>query len=241
MSTLLSGLHAFWGFNNSRVDSVGGLELISADGLDHFTPGKVDQGWHTNEDNSRLLVANPSTIAPVGSSFSFSMWDWLPSGTAPHRLMALKNASKGRLRLIRGEYPYNALEYVLQINTGGFFDIWAVIIVTGINVTLGWNHLVFCYDRSVGSPYAVKAFVNGAKYTGSTSVAMQSMSTPILNIGGDGVISSYATDAFGWWDRVLTDDEVASLYNGGNGLEYPFSTWQPAWAGQQMRLLGTQH
>lgn len=34
-------------------------------------------------------------------------------------------------------------------------------------------------------------------------------------------------DMLGVWDRVLSESELVSLYNGGNGMEYPFTTKVP--------------
>lgn len=39
--------------------------------------------------------------------------------------------------------------------------------------------------------------------------------------------SNCKIDMLGVWDRVLSESEIASLYNNGNGLEYPFTTTAP--------------
>jgi hypothetical protein len=83
----------------------------------------------------------------------------------------------------------------------------------------GWNHFVLI-NRIDG---ATNLFINGKDLGGTVTLGPQpAMALPNFYLGGNRLTSAYdeKIDAFGWWNCALTDNEVAELYNSGNGWEY---------------------
>lgn len=77
-----------------------------------------------------------------------------------------------------------------------------------------------------GSPGTMTQFLNTSKQTG-TATGTPGVSAAPLCIGGD--TRSFNSSGLGGsvmraglWKRVLSDDELAYLYNGGQGRDYPW-------------------
>jgi hypothetical protein len=73
-------------------------------------------------------------------------------------------------------------------------------------------------------------YINGAEktltYTGTIPSTISDTANA-FEIGGWSNIGYYFTgiiDEFGFWDKALSSDEVAILYNSGNARAYPFQT-----------------
>lgn len=108
--------------------------------------------------------------------------------------------------------------------------------VTATAALTTWTHIAFGFDALAG---VIWIQVNGGtRYTQACSGVRASNGALFLGgggAGGLGVATGY--DEVGFWKRSLSNDEVLSLYNGGIGLPYPFSTsWGNAtalsWANQ---------
>lgn len=104
----------------------------------------------------------------------------------------------------------------------------------GTNITaLGeWTHYVVCYNRDL----AVKLYVNGVRTFSLNDGSSDLMNRFGVNTGttnpaakfaigalsqNNGALLSFldgACQGVGYWNRLLTEDEVAALYNNGEGL-----------------------
>jgi hypothetical protein len=97
-------------------------------------------------------------------------------------------------------------------NTGGYSDIDPAI---KLDVILGvWSHLVYTYDGAT----AVKIYINGdLNHEGNTLLALNTSTGFDAYIGARDCFGGYnngvdaSIDEVGIWNRVLTDDEIASL------------------------------
>lgn len=98
----------------------------------------------------------------------------------------------------------------LTTNAWYFFVAWhdAANNILGISV----NNTSNTTSYSLGANDGNQAFVLGA--------------SPAQSLYWDGLL-----DEVGFWRRVLTSQERTDLYNSGNGLEYPFTTDTPLFAG----------
>ena len=100
------------------------------------------------------------------------------------------------------------------------------------NINTGWNpgtntwhHVVITYNGSEANE--VNMYINGnatPEYTGQGAATIDNEASPLW-IGT--MNAAYAQDFIGqideigiWKGRVLTTDEIAELYNGGDGLSY---------------------
>lgn len=86
-----------------------------------------------------------------------------------------------------------------------------------------WNYFVMTYNQDTGQ---MDNWINGAKYTFSDSIGVMGTGNSALYLfaGGNYPYQEKSTnisiDEAGVWNRVLTDGEIADLYNGGSGLPF---------------------
>jgi hypothetical protein len=88
-----------------------------------------------------------------------------------------------------------------------------------------WHFVVGTFDGTYARLYidgnlvnTSSAWAHNVVYTGAS-----------FNMGSNEDIQNYFTgsiDSTGFWSRVLSDAEVTTLWNGGAGMTYPFSTYQ---------------
>ena len=82
-----------------------------------------------------------------------------------------------------------------------------------------WRMYTFTYDGTTA-----KGFVNAA-LVGSDTISMSTGTSKPIRIGCDGVVGREwkgAIDELSIYDRVITQDEIDSLYNSGSGVIHPF-------------------
>jgi len=101
-------------------------------------------------------------------------------------------------------------------------DLTNEIVDTGVTPVAGtWYHIVTALDTSNGD---MLMWVNGTKYTQPFTKQVETGGAPNFTIGQFALGASSSALAriceFGCWDRLLEDDEVATLYNAGSGFSY---------------------
>lgn len=90
--------------------------------------------------------------------------------------------------------------------------------------TSTWYHIVMTWNGSGG--YIVYKNGSSNQTVTKTDTAPNTVLNATGGIGGRQTNIQMITgtiDEIGIWSRVLTSDEVTSLYNSGAGLQYPFS------------------
>lgn len=92
-----------------------------------------------------------------------------------------------------------------------------------------WHHIVIVYNYSGDA--RMRAYLDGSEIGTAQTLTMGAKTTSLpVDIGflnNNGTPQSYLNgkvDEVGIWSRALSAAEVSSLYNGGSGLTYPFST-----------------
>jgi len=96
-----------------------------------------------------------------------------------------------------------------------------------------WHHYVYMLYNNGSSRGTIEVYYDGVQI-GTTSHASQPFAFKALTklyVGAhfnnfSGSISPYLTgsiDELGIWDKKLSTDEIAELYNSGAGLAYPFT------------------
>jgi len=208
-SSLNNGLVAFWKLDEesgTRYDSVGSNHLT-----DNNTVGR---GAGVVGNAARFVAANSESLCisssnfNVGSEFSVSFW-WYGSGTILSKWGYLTSEREYKFR----EYESAFLGFLSPDGSA----IYSYGLAHSVSSS-GWNHFSGSYSGGVLSGY-----INGSYYD-NLSESIFSGTVPFC-LGSD--INSYAffnglIDSVGFWNRALTSDEIAALYNGGHGQEYPF-------------------
>jgi hypothetical protein len=228
--SLLTNLVAYWKLDEAsgnRADSHSTNTLTDNNTVASAT-GKI--GLAADFEASNLESLSITNAAQVGLGFTsdFTVAGWLKFESLPgvggYFNLFDKDAGPGA----RGFYS------ALRDAGAGNFE-WMLMAANGLGTSstaVSWNpstgtwyHVAIVYTASAGS---MKLYVNGALLGTGTGLrtSIQATTNPFyigaVNGGGgqsfDGLI-----DELGAWTRVLDAADVASLYNGGSGITYPFS------------------
>lgn len=232
---LTDNLVSYWKLDETsgtRSDSHGSNNLSDNNTVTYGT-GKINNAASFTATNSEYLnIADASqTGLDFTSDFSVSAWIYLASdfsanGGAVFYKWGASQAAYGLVYTdIGGTNTIRFNGYTTGSGSNISFD-WTQTLNTS-----QWYHLVFRYDAS-GHPSGTgtcEVYLDGSSlgtvthntYTGSSNTT-GAFSISSLGSGiqwyWDGKI-----DEFGIWSKWLANDEIASLYNSGSGLAYPFT------------------
>ncbi len=219
--TLLTSLYAAYNAENNANDVLNTYNGTAIGGLT-YTTGKINQAFQFNGTNS--VVELPTNSMKFTGDFSYSFWvNFASLGGYPTLISNYRNAGGDYGYFIRMN-PSNKLEFWgLATSTNSF----SMASVTTFN-TNTWYHVSVTKSAS-----SVKIYVNGAlERTNSPGVPITYFSTMYPAIGSlykwngsssvDFVSNGSKIDAVGIWNKELTQSEITSLYNSGNGKQHPF-------------------
>lgn len=214
-----SGLKAYWNFDKSDFTDASGnffdgtesgtLPIEFVDGKSGFGKAVVLNG---EDQEITITGGEPDDLAFAGGSMTISAWLRVDSFDTEWQALIAKGEN-------------NNWRVARHSNDGG------IAIAGGLGDTPNsaivndgvWHHMVAIVDRegtTLGSP-GTAIYIDGAKSATTTG-------TPALTANGKRVQIGENPDATGreWqgelddiaiWDRPLTEDEISSLYNGGEG------------------------
>ncbi len=207
-------------------DSVGSITMTNY-GTVTYTTGKINNGADggTGSNSKQLLntTQSPLSYSDIQTAFTISVWiNPNTSLTGTNCFFGGVNPSNGTNRRyvdILFQSTTNTIRMRYGHSSETFFN-------TTVNPTSGtWYHVVFTYDGSTMKSYVNAVEKSSDSFTPGTGYASAGTSSSIM--GPDGGVSSQAKNAildeWGFWTRALSPDEVSSLYNAGNGNQYPFS------------------
>jgi hypothetical protein len=215
-SSLKDGLLAFWKLDDITDSSGNGNNLTNNNGVT-FEPGLVGDGARTAWGNNGSYL---TTDVATNGNATLSMWfkyESLP--------VANPQGYQDRFPLIVQKYPY------LGLYSNPNFPrklILTDLATWGTNpsdfeFTVGeWCHIVITFENGHAKVYANNELIleTPANRTNGINTGGR-----LLGWGGDNVdaATSYGTDtqfdSIGIWNRVLTEAEIETLYNEGNGFE----------------------
>jgi hypothetical protein len=240
-STLLTSIYGVWNadklgtsldtsirvaYNGDNVNDTSGNAQngTNVNGVT-FTTGKVGNAFTFNGSN---YVTLPNNSMKLTGDFSVSCW--------------VNIATHGTFQtILSGYYTTAGVDYgfILRIeNNGGFkFRLFSGAAQIDTNPSGGaistntWYHVTVTKTSS-----QVKWYINGVAnnvFNGTYNIPYHST----INNGSIGALYKWngidtvhfmsnnsKIDALSVWNKELTANEVASLYNTGTGAEYPFSS-----------------
>lgn len=187
-----SGATHYWAFENNLVDGPGSFDL-GDEGIDSFPSGKQNLCVAVGDGGS--ITTDPNSL-PITSAFSFGTWVFIPTGA---------------------DFTWQrSTAVVLSISAGAFnakIGTTADTLV-GPSVTFDtWHLLVITYDGSSVEKFSVDG---GTLITGTTSVEGSLGNALWTSQGG---IPMYDESCF--FERVLTQQEIIDMWNGGTGTFGP--------------------
>jgi hypothetical protein len=237
---LSTNLAAYWKLNESSGNATSSVHnnLLTNINSTGYAAGKINNGANfvSSQSNYFMIADASQTGLDMVSSFSLSFWTRLasqPSGDYPyyHLINKWNEADERSFSLTyttNGGTPY----LYLGISKGGTDDS-PTDTCSFDNSTLNnatWYHVVVTWNANL---YTANLYLNGSRTataTGSEHYTSMFNSTADLLIGAHldpenptGGYLNGMMDEVGIWSRVLSASEVATLYNSGKGLTYPFT------------------
>jgi hypothetical protein len=222
LSTNLVAYYKLDDISGNAADSIGSNTLINT-GTATYSAGLINNGVDLAlyANNKHLNVA--SNLGITGGPITISTWVKLNAEitTGTYFIAGCGDSSTNVNNLIW--YEYNAGTIRVGFNRQKQNLSNNAVNINGALGTTNYHHLVYVYDGTNVYGYVD----NVASSTLATSGNGASGVTSWAGLGWDGVNaatnhSSTKQDEFGIWNRALTAGEIATLYNGGAGLQYPF-------------------
>ena len=225
--TLAEGLRAYWTFDAAPDEAFRDATGNNADGQilgATEAAGKIGGAYYFGGDSS-ILVPDGDALsftdgAGTDAPFSVSVWVSV-TNTDQARVVLAKCTDAGESEWSVSYYNYL---HLACHDSGGN----SLIATTETNSTTpgNWQHVAITYDGSE-SAAGVLFYLDGdlmpsdgahAQYVGMSNTAHP------LHIGRLGAHDANqflgTMDELGIWGRVLSQDEVAALYNDGAGIPY---------------------
>lgn len=201
--------------SGNRADSHGANTLTDVNTVGSAT-GIINLGGDFESGNNEYLsTTTPFTTATT--NFSVSLW-FKPESIGAYQSI-IQNGRQANF--------WNIL-----VTSGGVFEFFEDNIVeyaSSSTLSAGVMYHLVCIKTGDGANN-ISFYVNGSA---SGTASAGSISTP-TTAGYIGVYTTtgssfqYYTDGIidevGFWSRAITSTEVTSLYNGGAGFAYPFSS-----------------
>lgn len=220
-AALSDGTQAYWKMDESSGDAAdatgNGNTAVSTSVT--YSAGKINNGANYNGSAFHTVTDN-STIEPV-NAISIAAWVKI-SSLSSYQMLLAKGESAGDTQSyeIRTFAATSQIEVQMRAGGGAYIQYRTT---TAIG-TGSWVHVVATRNGTTN-----KIYINGVSDTlaaNTTNAGNIDYSTGNLWLGqrNGGLRFNGSLDEIGLWNRELSAAEVAELYNGGTGIQYPFST-----------------
>lgn len=187
--------------------------------------GLINKAYSFNGSNTTITSATGSISG--NPSFSYSFWFKTSDVTRDHGIIqptgtggtgSNTEQTAYYIRLSNGKVFINLYQgQSIETTDGSLFtnNTWHHVVVTKASGSTNGTTTIYVDGSSKALTYTVSG-VTPNYPSGNLVVG--------INAGGIGSYYSGLVDGFGMWSKVLNSDEVTTLYNNGNGLDYPFYT-----------------
>lgn len=196
---LLTDLLYAWNFEGSSNSTFGVNNGIDTNIVYGPSYGKINEGAGFVTSSSNIIISPITQVPPC----SFSLWARIDiPGAIGSTIWADAGVTNG--------FIYNSASGKIAYYFGAFYD-------TSVSFVIGaWAMLSFTYDGVL-----IRVYVNGILELTIPSAG----SLPNLQVFS-ALYPTYtmqgAMDAPAYWYRLLSQDDITALYNGGAGIQYPF-------------------
>ena len=163
----------------------------------------------TNQTNGKFEFTTGFWLNPLGATGSRSVFTLTNSNNPSRFYIYHINDNKIAVNIVRstGDVNYVAPDILLNLN--------------------GWNHIVVNIKELTPYTFTLNIYVNGQKETYDIQTPEDSWISPLklnkIKYNDSETTSGYLIDQPFFTKTILTDSEIAKIYNNGNGL--PYSQW----------------
>jgi len=221
-TSLLTGLKAFWKLEETsgiRYD-IHGENDLSDNNTVGYAAGKFGNAAQFTAANVEYLsVADNADLSAGVDSFTFASWVYL-YGTEAFLTIVDKGGYSDMGTEYYTEYrhsPYPLILFTMADGSGHYSYV-----MVPFSTYNEWVLITAWYDAD--NDVAYLRINDQTPITNTYTYGSQDTSEP-FNIGviTDGYFPlDGRVDSVGFWKRTLTSYEQCALYNGGDGLDYPF-------------------
>ena len=224
-ANLLTSLISFWELEESsgtRVDAHGSNDLTDNNTVTSNT-GKVGTCAQFTEANDEFLShADTASLQTGDINFTYCAWIYIDSiaNTFP-RVIDKASVTGGALLYVRQE---NSRVTFAALDSGG--GVAVEVLSTDALSTATWYFLCAWFQADGAGPWTEDncyVSINDGTPDNAAQTAAPAAGNQTFRIGGNDVANRNwdgRMDQFGFWKRVLTQDEITWLYNSGNGRAY---------------------
>lgn len=224
-SALLDNLFAYYALEEAsgeRTDATGRGNNLTDNNTVTQAVGRVGQAASFASASSESLSrADNADLSSGDIDFTLAVWVFLASKTLP-RAVICKGDNVLNNNGVEYEILYNSVTDRFRFLIGsGTSSALVNADNLGIPATDTWYLIVAWHDAIANT---INIQVNDGTVDSAADVAGQNTTDPFY-IGRTelGLYMNGRIDEAGLWKRVLTAAERTALYNGGNGVTYPFS------------------
>lgn len=211
--------------NNVSDSSMGNNKLVMY-GTINSDSGKIltSRGNYTN---SNYFDGSYGYFSDL-TSFTISTWikpntAFINMSTHQQRFLSYDNSGAGTCDMAFAYYE-NTGSFLFNVNNAGL-----PMINSSYNLRPSVNTWYFLTGTYNATSKNMTIYVNGVAGTPYTyNQASCSFASNYLRVGWKYNIANslnISLDEIGVWDRALSSSEITQLYNSGNGLSYPFTTF----------------
>lgn len=223
-STLLNGLISLWEFDEvsgNAVDTVRSLDLI-ANNSPGTSSGLLATGNARTLNGTNQTFSRTSTAELAFGNESFSITCWVSINSFSNTRDILGKWGTNSEYILIYSNSLNRFEWVVSDSAD---TVNRVTATTAGAPSTGTTYMI-CVTHDAENDNIGICVNAGAVDTQAHSTGVRVGSNNFI-VGGraSGLVNFVpgTVDQIAVWGRVLTSAEITELYNGGNGLAYPFS------------------
>ena len=224
---LTDNLIGYWKFDNNAVDSSGGGRDLTLQNGAGFSSGLLGQALNLDSANQQYAQRPVNdSIYNFGAS-DFTLQVWVNFNTFPAGEQILMEKFQG------GTGPAWTLTYYpyYSDNRFHFYTTYEAVRIYSdpLEMKAGeWQQVIMRRTDSSFELFFNDLLIGSLTYAG----ALQDTSFPLLmgmrnSADGRGFSLNGMLDEVAIWNRALTHDEIALLYNQGSGYEIPMGVPVP--------------
>lgn len=212
--------------SGSRVDTVASISLTDNNTV-ASTTGKLSTAADFEASNSEYLSCSDHANLSMGDiDFTIMVWVNAESFGADRNIYSKQAGSGIEYDLY---YQSSNQRFIFRVSTSGFASYGTVEANNLGTPSTGTWYMIICWHDSVANTINIQVnngTANSTSYSGGSYNSTNDFTVGSNHSPGqywDGLI-----DELTIWKRVVTADEKTSLYNGGTGLAYPYSSGSSA-------------
>jgi hypothetical protein len=230
--SLLTNLESYWRLDEasgSALDAHGANHLTETSGTIASTTGKVGNCRDLEAgDTEHFEISDNAALSTGDIDFTLTGWVNIESISGNAWIVSKWNGT-----INQREYGVRVLDgspdlFQFFVSSNGTASASVSATTFGAPSLATWYFFVAWHDASANT---INIQINNGTVNSTAHATGVFNSTAPFRLGAQGNDSEFfdgLIDEVGFWKRILTSDERTAIYNGGNGLAYPFASGHPA-------------